>query len=85
MLKVRSFKSTSNHRPFLSKFDAKLESWGMIHTSEHMPLEVSTKPLHLPPESSAGFTPRARSASLMGLVGGGVAGIPGNKATSALV
>ena len=28
--------------------------------------EVSTKPLHLPPGSSAGFTPRARSASLMG-------------------
>ena len=38
----------------------------MIHTGEHSPLEVSTKPLHLPPGSSAGFTPLARSASLMG-------------------
>ena len=27
--------------------------------------EVSTKPLHLPPGSSAGFTRRARSSSLM--------------------
>ena len=32
--------------------------------------EVSTKPLHLPPGSSAGFTRRAQSASLMGWVGG---------------
>ena len=37
--------------------------------SDHSPLEVSTKPLHLPPGSSAGFTPRARSASLMGGMG----------------
>ena len=63
MLKVRSFKSTSDHRPFLSNFDVKLRSWGMIHTSENRPLEVSTKPLQLPPGSSAGFTPRAHSAS----------------------
>ena len=70
MLKVRCFKSTGDHRPFLSKFDVKLGSWGIIHTSEHSPLEVSTKPSHLPPGSSAGFTPRARSASLMGWVGG---------------
>ena len=64
MLKVRCFKTTSDHRPFLSKFDVKLGSWGMIHTSEHRLLEVSTKPLPLPPGSSAGFTLRARSASL---------------------
>ena len=69
MLKVRCFKTTGDHRPFLSKFDVKLGSWGIIHTGEHSPLEVSTKPLHLPPGSSAGFTPRARSASLMGWVG----------------
>ena len=43
----------------------------MIHTGEHRPLEVSTKPLPLPPGSSAGFTPRARSASLMGWDGTG--------------
>ena len=66
MLKVRCFKTTADHRPFLSKFDVKLGSWGIIHTGEHSPLEVSTKPSHLPPGSSAGFTPRARSASLMG-------------------
>ena len=72
MLKVRSFKSTGDHRPFLSNFDVKLGSWGIIHTGEHSPLEVSTKPLHLPPGSSAGFTPRARSASLMGWVDGWV-------------
>ena len=65
MLKVRCFKTTGDHRPFLSKFDVKLGSWGIIHTGEHSPLEVSTKPSHLPPGSSAGFTPRARSASLM--------------------
>ena len=70
MLKVRCFKTTGDHRPFLSKFDVKLGSWGIIHTGEHSPLEVLTKPLHLPPGSSAGFTPRARSASLMGRVGG---------------
>ena len=70
MLKVRCFKTTGDHRPFLSKFDVKLGSWGIIHTGEHSPLEVSTKPLHLPPGSSAGFTPRARSASLMGWMGG---------------
>ena len=64
MLKVRCFKTTGDHRPFWSKFDVKLGSWGIIHTGEHSPLEVSTKPLHLPPGSSAGFTPRARSASL---------------------
>ena len=69
MLKVRCFKTTGDHRPFLSKFDVKLGSWGIIHTGEHSPLEVSTKPSHLPPGSSAGFTPRARSASLMGGVG----------------
>ena len=69
MLKVRSFKSTGDHRPFLSKFDVKLGSWGTIHTGEHSPLEVSTKPSHLPPGSSAGFTPRARSASLIGWMG----------------
>ena len=34
MLKVRSFKSTGDHRPFLSKFDVKLGSWGMIHTGD---------------------------------------------------
>ena len=49
MLKVRSFKSTGDHRPFLSKFDVKLGSWGMINTGDHRPLEVSTKPLQLPP------------------------------------
>ena len=64
MLKVRCFKTTGEHRPFLSKFYVKLGSWGIIHTGENSPLEVSTKPLHLPPGSSAGFTPRARSASL---------------------
>ena len=69
MLKVRCFKTTGDNRPFLSKFDVKLGSWGIIHTGEHSPLEVSTKPLHLPPGSSAGFTPRARSASLMGWMG----------------
>ena len=58
---------------FLSKFDVKLGSWGMIHTGKHRPLEVSTKPLPLPPGSSAGFTPRARSASLMGW--GGLDGV----------
>ena len=42
MLKV-SFKSTGEHRPFLSKFDVKLGSWGMINTGDHRPLEVSTK------------------------------------------
>ena len=63
MLKVRCFKTTGDHRPFLSKFDVKLGSWGIIHTGEHSPLEVSTKPLPLPPGSSAGFTPRAPSAS----------------------
>jgi hypothetical protein len=73
MLKVRCFKTTGDNRPFLSKFDVKLGSWGIIHTGEHSPLEVSTKPLHLPPGSSAGFTPRARSASLMvGWVGRGI-------------
>ena len=66
MLKVRCFKTTSDHRPFLSKFEVKLGSSGIIHTGEHSPLEVLTKPLHLPPGSSAGFTPRAR---LMGWVG----------------
>ena len=71
MLKVRCFKTTNDHRPFLSKFDVKLGSWVIIHTSEHSPLEVSTKPLHFPPGSSAGFTPRARSASLMGWDGMG--------------
>ena len=70
MLKVRCFKTTGDHKPLLSKFDVKLGSWGIIHTGEHSPLEVSTKPSHLPPGSSAGFTPRARSASLMGLVDG---------------
>ena len=70
MLKVRCFKTTGDHRPFLSKFDVKLGSWGIIHTGEHSPLEVSTKPLRLPPGSSAVFTPRARSASLMGWVDG---------------
>ena len=35
MLKVRSFKSTGDHRPFLSNFDVKLGSWGMIHTGDH--------------------------------------------------
>ena len=69
MLKVRCFKTTGDHRPFWSKFDVKLGSWVIIHTGENSPLEVSTKPLHLPPGSSAGFTPRARSASLMGWVG----------------
>ena len=64
MLKVRCFKTTGDNRPFLSKFDVKLGSWGIIHTGETSPLEVSTKPLHLPPGSTAGFTPRARSASL---------------------
>ena len=64
------FKTTGDHRPFLSKFYVKLGSWGIIHTGEHSPLEVLTKPLHLPPGSSAGFTPRARSASLMGRVDG---------------
>ena len=63
MLKVRCFKKTSDHRPFLSKFYVKLGSWGIIHTGEHSPLEVSTKASHLPPGSSAGFTPRARSTS----------------------
>ena len=66
MQKVRCFKTTGDHRPFWSKFDVKLGSWVIIHTGEHSPLEVSTKPLPLPPGSSAGFTPRARSASLMG-------------------
>ena len=74
MLKVRSFKSTNDHRPFLSKFDVKLESWGMIHTSENRPLEVSTKPLQLLPGTSAGFT-SARNASLMGWMGGWVDGV----------
>ena len=69
MLKVRCFKTTGDHRPFWSKFDVKLGSWVIIHTGENSPLEVSTKPLHLPPGSSAGFTPRARSASLMGVMG----------------
>ena len=64
--------NTGDHRPFLSKFDVKLGSCGIIHTGEHSLLEVSTKPLHLPPGSSAGFTPRARSASLMGWMGGWV-------------
>ena len=75
MLKVRCFKTTGDHRPFLSKFDVKLGSWGIIHTGEHSPLEVLTKPLHLPPGSSAGFTPRARSASLMGWDGMGWGGM----------
>ena len=77
MLKVRSFKPTGDHRPFWSKFDVKLGSWGIIHTGKHRPVEVSTKPLPLPPGSSAGFTPRARSASLMGWVGGWVGGLDG--------
>ena len=63
------FKTTNDNRPFFSKCYVKLGSWGIIHTGEHSPLEVLTKPLHLPPGSSAGFTPRARSASLMGLDG----------------
>ena len=79
MLKVRCFKTTGNHRPFLSKFDVKLGSWGIIHTGEHSPLKVSTKPLHLPPGSSAGFTPRARSASLMGRVAWGGVGWDGTE------
>ena len=64
--KSKVFQTTGDHRPFLSKFDVKLGSWGIIHMGEHSPLEVSTKPSHLPPGSSAGFTPRAQSASLMG-------------------
>ena len=71
MLKVRSFKSTGDHRPFLSNFDVKLGIQGIIHTSEHSPLEVSTKASHLPPGSSAGFTPRARS-TFDGWVGRGI-------------
>ena len=35
-----------------NKFDVKLGSWGIIYTGEHSPLEVSTKPLHLPLGSS---------------------------------
>jgi hypothetical protein len=34
MLKVRCFKTTGDNRPFLSKFDVKLGSWGIIHTGE---------------------------------------------------
>ena len=79
MLKVRCFKTTIENRPFLSKFDVKLGSWGIIHTGEHSPLEVLTKPLHLPPGSSAGFTPRARSASLMGWGGVGWDGMGGTE------
>ena len=37
ILKVRCFKSTIDHRPFLSKFDVKLGSWGMIHTGDYRP------------------------------------------------
>ena len=55
MLKVRCFKTTSDHRPFWSKFDVKLGSWVIIHTGEHSPLEVLTKLLHLPPGSSHWF------------------------------
>ena len=82
MLKVRCFKHNCDHRPFLSKFDVKLGSWCIIHTGEHNPLEVSTKPLHLPPGSSAGFTPRARSASLMGGWVGGLDGTEDQKCPS---
>ena len=35
----------------------------MIHTSNHRPLEILTKPLQLTPGSTAGFTRGARSAS----------------------
>ena len=73
--KSKVFQNNWRPQAFLSKFDVKLESWGVIHTGEHSPLEVSTKPLHLPPGSSAGFTPRARSASLMGWDGVGLDGI----------
>ena len=31
--KVKCFETTNEHRPFLSKFDVKLGSWGIIHTS----------------------------------------------------
>ena len=64
--KSKVFQNNRRPQAFLSKFDVKLGSWGIIHTGEHSPLEVSTKPLQLPPGSSSGFTPRARSASLMG-------------------
>ena len=63
MLKVRCFKTTGDQRPFLSKFDVKLGIWGIIHTGEHSPLEVSTKPLHLPPGSRVQrriYTPSAK-------------------------
>lgn len=70
MLKVRCFKSTNDHRPFLSKLYIQLGSGGMIHTGNHRPLEVSTKPLQLPPGSTPGFTRRALSASWMGWVDG---------------
>ena len=74
--KSKVFQNNRRPQAFWSKFHVKLGSWVTIHTGEHSPLEVSTKPLHLPPGSSAGFTPRARSASLMGgLVGWWVGGL----------
>ena len=34
------FKSTENHKSFLSKSDVKLGSWGMIHTGDHRLLNL---------------------------------------------
>jgi len=73
MIKVRCFKTPLVPRFFWIYFS---DLSKILISSDHSPLEVSTKPLHLPPGSSAGFTPRARSASLMGgLVGWLVDGV----------
>ena len=66
MLKVRSFKSTGDHRPFLSNFDVKL---GILFL-----LQQKFRPSRytLPPGSSAIYT-----TSLMGWVGGWVSGLDG--------
>ena len=66
--KSKVFQNTPSTTPFLNIFFSNLSK--ILIFSDHVPLELSTKPLHLPPGSSAGFTPRARSASLMGLVDG---------------
>ena len=53
--KSKVVKITSVHRTFLSNFDVNLGSWGMIHSGDNRPLDVSTKPLQLLLGFSAGF------------------------------
>ena len=70
MLKVRCFKTTGDNRPFLSNFDVKLGSSGIIHTGETSPLEVSIKPVHSPSGVQRNLRTRREAPSLMGRVGG---------------